>query len=157
MSGLIFLAYRAVTQKPLDFFLNDQKFNEVNEKFGAEFDTDDDVYHWSDYRGLYYLEGHRSERTQDDHLSVSVRSTILLVLLRYGGYFGKKSSPYGVQMSQAEEHIGQLLYHIQEGIQYNPHRVDELETSNLSGLAPPKIKEIGTSLFPTLLLLNHSC
>ena len=59
MSGLIFLAYRAVTQKPLDFFLNDQKFNEVNEKFGAEFDTDDDVYHWSDYRGLYYLEGHR--------------------------------------------------------------------------------------------------
>merc|ERR1719469_634269 len=152
------MAYRAVTQKPLEDFIDNLNYDEVDENFGVEFKTEDEMYHWSDYSGLYNLEAHRSIKTRDDLLSLSIRSALFIVLLRYGGYFGQKTSPYGVQMSKEENHVGQIMFHIQEGIQYNLHSVDELESGNVcSGLSAPQVKEIGTSIYPTLLLLNHPC
>jgi len=158
LSGCIFMAYRAITQKPLEFFIDTLNYDEVEDEFGVEFKSEDDLYHWSDYRGLYNLEAHRSIRTEDELLSLSIRSALFIVLLRYGGYFGPKTSPYGVQMSRDELHVAQIMFHIQEGIQYNLHTVDELESGNVcSGLSAPQVKEVGTSIYPTLLLLNHSC
>ena len=47
---------------------------------------------------------------------------------------------------------------VQEGIQYNLHQVcGVLSDTALSGITAPHTQEFGSALFPTLLLLNHSC
>ena len=86
------------------------------------------------------------------------RTAVFIVLLRYGGYFGSKETPYGVSLSSAEATMAGIIFHIQEGITFNLHQVcGVLSDSSLSGVSAPHTREFGTALFPTLLLLNHSC
>lgn len=155
-SGNILLAYRAITQKPLDFFLATAEFD-VNPRFGVDFTEEKDQCLYSDYGNLFNLEGHRSNKSKDETLSLSIRSAIFIVLLRYGGYFGEKQTPFGGTMSKEETILSRVVYHFQEGIQYNLHSVDEVVKSKLSGIASPQLSEVGCGVFPSLLLLNHSC
>jgi len=156
-SGNIFLTLRSITQKPLEFFMNWKDFTQPEPTFGAEFTSPEDVCHYSDYRNIANLEGHRDRQSNDEALGVTINAVILLVLLREGGYFGKKETSYGGCMSSQETVLASILIHLQEGLRYNLHTVNEVVSTNMTGLSMPQTKETGTALFPTLLLLNHSC
>jgi len=152
MSGNILLTYRSITQKPLQFFLDNSDYDDVDDMFGVE-----SVCEFSDYKNLFNLTAHRDRKTKDELLSLSIRTAIFLVLLRYGGYLGDKETPYAATMSQSEAHLCDIIFHIQEGIQYNLHCVDTVSPSTMSGITTPHTTTVGSALFPTLLLLNHSC
>jgi len=113
--------------------------------------------HYSDYRNLSNLEGHRDGQSKDEALGVTINAVILLVLLRNGGYFGPKETPYGAVLSPQEKLIAGVIVHLQEGIRFNLHQIMEVEKTNMSCLSMPQNKEVGAAIFPTLLLLNHSC
>jgi len=156
-SGNILLTLRSVTQKPLQYFLDNKDFTKVDETFGVEFSSPEDKVCFSDYKNLSNLEGHRDEQSKDEALGVTINSVILLVLLRNGGYFGPKETPYGAVLSAQEKQMAAVIVHLQEGIRYNLHQIMEVEKTNISCLSMPQNKEVGTAIFPTLLLLNHSC
>ena len=54
----------------------------MEETFGVEFSSPEETYHFSDYRTLASLEGHRDEQSKDEMLGVTINAVILLVLLR---------------------------------------------------------------------------
>ena len=43
----------------------------------------------------------------------SIRTAVFVVLLRHGGYFGKKETPFAAAMSPAEAFIGRIAFHLQ--------------------------------------------
>ena len=55
---------------------------QVDETLGVEFSSPEETYHFSDYRTLASLEGHRDEQSNDEKLGVTINTVILLVLLR---------------------------------------------------------------------------
>ena len=113
MSGNILLTYRSVTQMPLQFFLDNTDYDNVNDMFGVEFSNPEDTLHYSDYKNLFNLTAHRDRKTKDELLSLSIRTAIFLVLLRHGGYLGEKETPYVATLSTAEAHLGGILFHVQ--------------------------------------------
>jgi len=157
LSGNILLSYRAITQKPLEFFTSLEDYRAVDPKFAVEFKDEEDICKFSDYRNIFNLEAHRAKRNTEERLSLCIRTAICIVLLRHGGYFGDKETSYGAALSTQEALIANIVYFMQEGIQYNLHTVDEVKPSNLTGIASPQLREVGCAVFPTLLLLNHSC
>ena len=159
LSGTILLSYRCITQKPLEFFLEQAShYDNVDDMFGVEFTNPEERLECSDYRNLWNLTAHRDRKTKDELLSLSIRTAVFIVLLRYGGYFGSKETPYGASLSSAEAVVAGMIFHIQEGITYNIHQVcGVVSDSSLTGVSAPHVREFGTSLFPTLLLLNHAC
>ena len=159
LSGNILLSYRCITQKPLQFFLDQAStYDKVDDEWGVEFKNPDDVLLYDDYRNVFNLTAHRDRKSKDELLSLSIRSVMFIIMLRYGGYFGPKETPYGATMNQSEATISEMLFHIQEGVQYNLHQVcGVVSDSALSGITSPHTLEFGSALFPTLLLLNHSC
>ena len=82
----------------------------------------------SDYRNVFNLTAHRDRKTPDELLSLSIRTAMFVVLLRHGGYFGPKETPYGAVMSQAEAVVAGVLFHTQEGVTYNLHQVSYLHS-----------------------------
>ena len=113
MSGNILLTYRSITQMPLQFFLDNTDYDNVDDMFGVEFSSPEEECHYSDYRNLFNLTAHRDRKTKDELLSLSIRTTIFLVLLRHGGYFGEKETAFGGAMSAAEVHLCGIIFHIQ--------------------------------------------
>ena len=159
LSGTILLSYRCITQKPLEFFLEQAAdYDNVDDMFGVEFSNAEERLECGDYRNLWNLTAHRDRKTKDELLSLSIRTAVFIVLLRYGGYFGAKETPYGASLSSAETVVAGMIFHIQEGITYNLHQVcGVVSDSSLTGVAAPHVREFGTALFPTLLLFNHAC
>merc|ERR1711963_142086 len=137
-SGNILLTLRSVTQKPLQYFLDNKDFTKVDETFGVEFSSPEDKVCFSDYKNLSNLEGHRDEQSKDEALGVTINSVILLVLLRNGGYFGPKETPYGAVLSAQEKQMAAVIVHLQEGIRYNLHQIMEVEKTNISCLSMPQ-------------------
>ena len=45
--------------------------------------------------------------------SFSIRTAVFIVLLRYGGYFGTKETPFASAASPAETLIGRIAFHLQ--------------------------------------------
>ena len=82
----------------------------------------------SDYRNVFNLTAHRDRKTPDELLSLSIRTAMFVVLLRHGGYFGPKETPYAAVMSQAEAVVAGVLFHTQEGVTYNLHQVSYLHS-----------------------------
>ena len=90
--------------------------------------TSSNITYMSDYRNVFNLTAHRDRKTPDELLSLSIRTAMFVVLLRHGGYFGPKETPYGAVMSQAEAVVAGVLFHTQEGITYNLHQVSYLHS-----------------------------
>ena len=42
-----------------------------------------------------------------------IRSVLLVVLLRHGGYFGEKETPFAAEMSEQELTMARIAFHIQ--------------------------------------------
>lgn len=136
MSGCISLAYRAITQKSLDFFKanKSQLFGSHDIKFGIDIQPGFTYEGHQHYKGLYNLVNHLDQMTSEDRQAFVVRSVILLKCLMGSGYFSSQQQQEDQQsdeLTSEQLFIGELLFHFQTGIQYNLHAVYQVKTSSL--------------------------
>ena len=152
-----FLALRAITQRPLQYFLDHK------EMFEAFFDLDEPlsiedktVYEDEDYRNLLNLITHINDMPESLALKNSIISVFFLRFLQHGKYFQplvpeKKEGDR--RLHPAEEFILKLLHHLTAVQCFNSHQVTELAVVK----SKYKWEVIGSSLHPSVALVNHSC
>ncbi|XP_023339607.1 SET and MYND domain-containing protein DDB_G0284059 [Eurytemora carolleeae] len=150
-----FLALRAVTNKPLEFFTSLQHKLDHQPKYGLE--KDDFVYNTEDFLTLYNLVSHTEQWDQKEHAYKAFFALFFVRCLQKSEYFGEKQSCDN-KLGPEELMIGKLLIHLMEVATMNSHEIGQLEcfgeeTSWLLGTT----KAVGCALEPTLVLLNHSC
>eukprot|EP00094_Tigriopus_californicus_P006260 TCALIF_06026-PA protein Name:"Similar to SMYD4 SET and MYND domain-containing protein 4 (Pongo abelii)" AED:0.08 eAED:0.08 QI:8/0.66/0.25/1/0.33/0.5/4/0/663 len=157
LSGCLSLAYRAISQKKLAFFLDNKEklFTTHDKLYGTNpppgFSYEKDEH----YRGLFNLVTHYDQMQIKDRVTIMIRSVVLLKCLKAGGYFGGEPTTQ-LQLSPDELFIGKLLFHFQCGIQYNLHTIYQV-----NGVMEPSkripLQDIGSGVYPTTLFFNHSC
>jgi len=175
----IFVAYRAIAQKPLRYFLDNQsKFTKYDHHRAAgcydyEYESDSDsgdtepesedenheidsAYRSVDYDNLYNLLTHSRKASEADHLAFSTSACLLLYYLKISNYFGSSASRESDrELNDSEVLIGRLLYHILEVNQYNTQEIHQAVAWNQEkGITTAGI---GCAMNPTLALFNHSC
>ena len=154
----LFMALRAVTQKPLQYFTENRK---ELEKFLDQFDPIHPMpgraYLSNDYRALVNLGTHAYDLDDDITIKNSVLSVFFVRFLKFAGYFGSSTSSakptkFGEKVIPDDTEIFMLrLVHQLVSVQaYNSHSVHEM-SENLEWV------KIGTSINPSLALINHSC
>jgi len=156
LSGCISLAYRAVTQRGLDFFLQNRNslFGEVDPTYGTNV-KEDFLYSGDEhYRGLNNLVTHYDKMDTKQRMTVMIRSVVLLKCLKESGFFDQKNDRE--TLTEDEKYIGRLLFHFQCGIQYNLHTVYQVE-GQLEATKRIPLQDIGSGCYPTTLFFNHSC
>ncbi|KAG5895067.1 hypothetical protein JTB14_021033 [Gonioctena quinquepunctata] len=153
------LALRLITQRPYTFF------REQMEKLTNLLDVTDlgptkkDVYKYDDYDNVLLL--YRDIRpTRFDELYFR-KAVYLLRLLKTTGYF-----PWPTEedcLFDEELFIGRLIMRHYKLMSYNAHGINELKHLDYSPCHQPSMENdrlyeaIGTGLYPTLSLFNHSC
>ena len=153
----LFMALRAITQKPLQYFSENKK---ELEKFLDTFDPIHPLpgraYLSTDYRALVNLGTHAYDLEDDLVIKNSVLAVFFVRFLKFAGYFGSsagsKPKPMGAKTVPDETEIFMLrLAHQLINIQsFNSHSVHEMTTNF-------EWEKIGTSINPSLALVNHSC
>uniref|UniRef100_A0A0K2TLD8 Protein-lysine N-methyltransferase SMYD4 n=1 Tax=Lepeophtheirus salmonis TaxID=72036 RepID=A0A0K2TLD8_LEPSM len=162
MSIVCFMAYRTISQKPLDFFLkNKELFSNHDEISGSKDGTNQKKYLSDDYRNLYNLVTHHSERKTGDMFHRSMLAVMLLKCLKSQGYFGGNkvdfsSIPEDI-LTEDEQYIGTLLVHFLEVYQFNAHEIAQFEMVAKDKEEGAKSVFIGAGVYPTLAMFNHSC
>ncbi|XP_040573982.1 SET and MYND domain-containing protein 4 [Lepeophtheirus salmonis] len=155
-SGAVNLAYEAMIRHSYDYYAKTMRgangaLIPVDPEFGST--LSEKAYVSTDVRTLYDLEGHRNSRKDDEEcLTLLVHTWILIQCLEKSEYF--PSSGEGDR-----EFIAELIHHFLVGIKYNLHSVDRVDGSmeRVQARGPISFESIGSGIFPTLLLLNHSC
>jgi len=154
MSIICYMSYRAITQKPLKWFLeNKDKFVNHDETSGQTKEQTE-TYKTEDYRNLYNLVTHHSERSVPDIFHRCLFSIFLLRCLQNQGYFPTKPAD---TLSEDEAYIGTLIMHFLEVLQFNAHEVAQFEMQAKDREEGAKSVFIGAAVYPTLALFNHSC
>lgn len=134
------MALRMITQRPRAQVLKDKAY--------ASVDREVDVYKTEDYYNVSRLERHENLQGVAVLLEMTFYAVFLLKILRIKEYFGYK--PADSHLTKKEVAVGELMYKYMHMFRYNLHIMFEL----------PHIKMahgIGTALYPTLTLFNHSC
>jgi len=161
MSIVCFLAYKAVVQKPLEFFLEHRdKFENHDESSGVQILLDEDgkpkeKYLSSDYRNYFNLVTHRAERKAGDVFHRAMLAVMLLRCMKKYGYFGPDTKDD--VLTDDECYIGFVLNHFLEVNQFNAHEVAQFEMIARNREEGSKSAYIGAACYPTLALFNHSC
>ena len=175
----IFVAYRAVAQKPLKYFLdNKQIFSTYDRHRGAgcyeyEYESDSESgdtepdsedeshelggpYTSLDYQNLHNLVTHSARASEADKLAFATSASLMLFYLKINNYFGFNGSrDSDRELNDAEVVVGVLLYHLLEVALYNSQDICEA-----SAWHPDKgvsTGSVGAGVWTTLALLNHSC
>lgn len=175
------LALRAVTQKHLSFFVENERnwLYEENEMFGVTSQNPDVVYPPSHYKSMVSLVKHRQDRTPGSLFWILVTSCLNLRQLQLAGYFqpGERDSTLPSQLNHTNmttkltaemKLIGRFLVEFLELMQYNTHGILESEgiaaddqalfNDPLRNRVPKRqSRSFGAGVFPTLALLNHAC
>lgn len=157
LSGCISLAYRAVSQKKLAFFLDNREslFTAHDKLYGTNVSEDFSYEKDEHYRGLFNLVTHYDQMQIKDRVTIMIRSVVLLKCLKAAGYFGGEPTSQ-LHLTPEEVFIGKLLFHFQCGIQYNLHTIYQV-----NGIMEPSkripLQDIGSGVYPTTLFFNHSC
>ena len=175
----VFVAYRAISQKPLKYFLEHQgmfakydyhrgggcyeyEYESDSESGDTDLDSEDEShelgrsYHSDDYQNLYNLLTHSDKSSEADQLAFATSASLMLHYLKINNYFGSAGSrETDRELNESEVLIGRLLYHLLEVVLYNGQDISQaLAWSTEKGV---KVSSIGTSLNSTLALFNHSC
>lgn len=174
MSIICFLAYRCISQKPLQFFLENKNLFDGHDIASGTAKGQEAVsrYLSKDYRNLYNLVTHHEERKAGDCFHRALLTCMLLRCLKKLGYFGteaaatmKNPSELGEVgdfedtdvLSDDEAFIGTLLFHFLEVLQFNAHEVAQFEMLARDKEEGAKSVFIGAAVYPTLAMFNHSC
>jgi len=175
----IFLAYRAVAQKPLKYFLEHKKIFDVydyhrgggcyeyeyesdSESGDTEPESEDEnhelsgAYEAQDYQNLYNLKTHSKNSSEADNLAMATSASLMLFYLKINNYFGFNASRDSErELNEAEIYIGKLLYHFLEVSMTNSQEIHHAVAWNEEkGITTASI---GSSICNTLALFNHSC
>ena len=102
------------------------------------------------YKFLYNTVNHLDKLSEKDEVIMMIKTVFHLLCLKYSGYFGDGKAT----LDNDELYIGGLLFHIAAGIHYNLHGVYKV----IGDINKPNfLKDIGSAVYCTLLLFNHSC
>ena len=147
-----FLALRALTQKPLDYFLQQQeileKFIDLNEPICME---NDFLYKDDDYRNLMNLETHINDTSSSLSLKNSVIAVFFLRFLQQGKYFHKhvpEKKETERNLHPIEQFILKLIHHLIAIQCFNSQQVTELAVVKTKY----QWEVIGASLHPSIAL-----
>ena len=152
-----FLALRAITQKPLEYFLEHQEmlgiFIDLDEPMNVEQEV---IYEDADYSNLMNLVTHINDTPESLSLKNSVISIFFLRFLQHGKYFQKhvpERRANDRKLDPKEKFILKLINHLIAVQCFNHQQVTELAVIKKQY----KWEVIGASLHPSLSLVNHSC
>jgi len=154
MSIICFLAYRSVSQKPLQWFKDNRHLFENHDKTSGQTKEQKEPYVSGDYRNYYNLVNHHDQRKMGDIFHRAMFTVFLLRCLQSQGYFPE---PAQDQLTEDELFIGGLLMHFMELLQFNAHEVAQFEQQSKTSQEGAKSVYIGAAVYPTLALFNHSC
>jgi len=151
----LFMALRAVTQKPLQYFTENQK--EIEKFLDLEeptFPFPGRAYQSGDYRALCNLMTHVGDIDPDVAMKNSVLSVFFLRFIQKTGYFSKISGTGKLKgdksLGSTETFILRLIHQVICAQAYNSHSVHKLTKAF-------QWERIGTAINPSLALVNHSC
>jgi len=148
----LFMALRAVTQKPLHYFTENQK--EIEKFLDLEeptFPFPGRAYQSTDYRALCNLMTHISDIDGDIALKNAVLSVFFLRFLQKSGYFSNTGKIRGDRsLGNTETFILRLIHQVICAQAYNSHSVHKITKTF-------EWERIGTAINPSLALVNHSC
>ena len=154
MSIICYLAYRSISQKPLDWFKKNKHLFESHDKTSGQTKEQKEPYVSGDYKNYYNLVNHHEKRQMGDIFHRSMFTVFMLRCLQSQGYF--PNSP-GESLTEDELLIGTLLMHFLELLQFNAHEVAQFEMVSKTSQEGAKSVFIGAGVYPTLALFNHSC
>ena len=152
-----FLALRAVTQKPLKYFLDHKEMFEVFIDLDEPMNTVKDmIYMDNDYQTMMNLITHINDMPECLTLKNAVISVFFLRFLQHGKYFKHyvpEKRKGDRSLHPTEKLILQILHHLIAVQCFNAQQVTELavEKSNY------KWEGIGAAINTSLALVNHSC
>ena len=132
MSIVCFLAYKAICQKPFEYFLENRQKMEVanhNEESGVHITLGEDgkpleKYLSKDYKNYFNLVSHSSERKPGDIFHRAMLTVMLLRCLKKYGYFGENAKED--VLTDDECFVGTVLSHFLEVNQFNAHEVAQV-------------------------------
>jgi len=152
----LFMALRAITQKPVQYFTENQKeiekFLELDE---PKFPFPGRAYTSTDYRALANLMTHINDLDEEVRIKNCVLSVFFLRFLKTAGYFGIQqtqqlrggaSKPPG----NVEMFILRMIHQIICAQVYNAQPIHKITKTF-------QWEKVGTALNPSLALINHSC
>jgi len=148
----LFMALRAITQKPLHYFTENQK--EIEKFLDLEeptFPFPGRAYQSSDYRALCNLMTHVGDIDGDVAVKNSVLSVFFLRFIQKCGYFSKTGKLRGDKsLGSTETFILRVIHQVICAQAFNQHSVHKITRSF-------QWERIGTAINPSLALVNHSC
>ena len=116
--------------------------------------NDAGIYESLSYSSVYSLIGHSEIRSLSDLFRRSVLAVFLLRFLEKCNFFS--SALPEVSMFDKKVVIGSHILKQLQMLPCNAHEVSELQIDS-SSIADSQLKEIGSAIYATLSLLNHSC
>ncbi|KAG5673986.1 hypothetical protein PVAND_003982 [Polypedilum vanderplanki] len=141
------MALRAISQKPLNYFVNLRE-ELIELKSNIDYSKIDTLSN-DDYRRIFVLVTHEKERTFEDVFHRMMMANFLLHCLKMCDYF---------EDDETEEnffYIGSLIYHNLQVMQYNAHEISELQYKGKNDTGSSVF--IGGGIYPTVAFFNHSC
>ena len=115
---------RSITQKPLQWFLDNKQLFEKHDKTSGQTKEQKEPYESGDYKNYFNLVNHHEERKIGDIFHRAMFTVFLLRCLQSQGYF---PTPPSEKLSDDEVYIGTLLMHFLELLQFNAHEVAQFE------------------------------
>eukprot|EP00794_Sanderia_malayensis_P007228 gene7228-8036_t len=113
------------------------------------------VYDSFDYESVYSLVGHSEDRSLSDLFRRTVMAVFLLKFIEHEPFFmDKGSTTYTTEDKKVC--IGSHILKQLQMLPCNAHEISELLIDQ-SSIANSELKEIGSAIYATLSLLNHSC
>ena len=116
--------------------------------------SDQRVYDSMSYLSVYGLIGHSKKRSLSDLFRRSVLAAFLLKFIDQEDFFTSELS--GDSLFKKKLCIGSHILKQLQMLPCNAHEVSELRVDK-SSIADSELKEIGSAIYATLSLLNHSC
>ena len=154
----LFMALRAITQKPIQYFTENQqeieKFLELDE---PKFPFPGRAYNSEDYRALANLMTHVNDLDEHVLMKNSVLSVFFLRFLKTVGFFGRTTEPTKrggggekKSLGTLETFILRLIHQIVCAQVYNAQPVHKITKAFAW-------EKVGSAINPSLALVNHSC
>ena len=155
----MFMAFRAMTLKNVDFFL---KNKEIFEAYNNQHNVEDDnskgsITEYFDqekaqYRNLFNLVTHCEKGDEEFHLKNAVLTIFFISLLEQNFWFEEYASD---DFNDDKQFIAKLVNHFICVVKFNTHQTGQFENFSLdSGYTATSIGQV---IRPAMALLNHSC
>ena len=155
-SGCLFLALKAISKEPWQFYCQGKRkemFLRTDPTFGINENQDNLSLNENKILHLFNLVQHEDQIPSEERIKTAIRATTILESLKQSGYFvGLDLMPD--KLTEEEHVIGVLLYKLQLGITYNVHLIYKV-SGDLSGGIP--LEMVGSGVYHNCVMLNHSC